>query len=142
MAKYEHKTKVNNADVKEFLESVDNQQRREDALRVLDIMKECTGETAKMWGKSIVGFGTYDYKYASGQEGTWMATGFSPRKQALTLYVMAGFPKFADLMEKLGPHKTGKSCLYIKNLDDVDEEILRQIITTSYKYTIENNKGC
>ena len=107
----ENKTKLNDANVEAFLHSVDNPQRRDDSFAVLDLMRETLGEEAKMWGKSIVGFGSYTYKYASGRTGDWMLTGFSPRKQALTLYIMAGFDEYADLMERLGKYKTGKSCL-------------------------------
>ena len=142
MAKYELKTKVNDGDVRAFLESVEHDKRREDALRMLDIMSEVTGEEAKMWGKSIVGFGTYHYVYASGQEGDWMAAGFSPRKQSLTLYIMAGFPRFEALMKNLGKYTTGKSCLYIKKLEDVDEKVLRGLIRASYEHVKRTNKGC
>ncbi len=139
---YEIKTQLNDGDVITFLNSVENEQRREDAFRLLDIMSECTGESPKMWGKSIIGFGSYHYKYASGQEGDWMAAGFSPRKKAMTLYIMAGFPKFEEQLSKLGKHTHGKSCLYVKSLDDVDENILRQIITISYNHTIKTQRGC
>ena len=142
MAKYELKTKVNDGDVRAFLESVDHDKRREDALRMLDIMSEVTGEEPKMWGKSIVGFGTYHYVYASGQEGDWMAAGFSPRKQSLTLYIMAGFPRFEALMKELGKYTTGKSCLYIKKLEDVDEKVLRDLIRASHEHVKRTNKGC
>lgn len=142
MGKYELKTKVNDADVVEFLKSVENDKRREDAFRVLDIMTEVTGEEPKMWGKSIIGFGSYHYVYASGQEGDWMATGFSPRKQSMSLYIMAGFPKFEELMKDLGKYKTGKSCLYINKLEDVDEGVLKKLIKLSYDHTIETNRGC
>ncbi len=142
MAKYELKTKINDGDVGAFLKSVDNKKRREDALRMLDIMTEVTGQEPKMWGKSIVGFGTYHYVYASGQEGDWMATGFSPRKQSLTLYIMAGFPRFGELLKDLGKYTTGKSCLYIKRLEDVNLDVLKDLIRLSYEHTISTNKGC
>ena len=106
------------------------------------MMVEITGEQPKMWGKSIVGYGSYHYKYASGQEGEWMATGFSPRKTALTLYIMGGFDKGNKLLEKLGKYKTGKSCLYIKKLEDINEDVLRKMIKTSYENTINNQQGC
>ena len=89
---------------------------------MLEMMQELTGEKPEMWGPSIVGFGSYHYKYASGREGDWFLTGFSPRKQSLTLYIMSGFSRYEELMEKLGKYKTGKSCLYIKKLEDVDHE--------------------
>ena len=127
----ELKTKKNDASVLEFLNAVDNEQRREDSLQLLRIMEEVTGEPAAMWGPAIVGFGSYHYRYASGREGDWMLTGFSPRKQNLTVYIMAGFARYDELMSRLGPHKTGKSCLYLKKLSDVDESVLRQLIAAS-----------
>ena len=127
----ELKTKKNEASVTQFLESVENDERRSDSWKVLEIMKEITGDEPKMWGGSIVGFGQYHYRYDSGREGDWFVTGFSPRKQALTLYVMAGFDRYDELMERLGKYKTGKSCLYLKRLEDVDEGILRELIRSS-----------
>lgn len=129
----ELKTQVNDADVMEFLHQIEDEAKQKDALRVLEMMKEITGEPAKMWGKSIVGFGTYHYKYASGREGDWMATAFSPRKANLTIYIMPGFEKYPELMEKLGKYKTGRSCLYLKKLEDVDEKILRKLIKKGYE---------
>lgn len=136
MARYELKTKRNEEDVLDFLHSIENEKRRDDSLEVLAIMQELTGEEAKMWGKSIVGFGTYSYKYASGHEGDWMAIGFSPRKQSLTLYIMPGFRRYEELMENLGKYKTGKSCLYINKLEDVDMKVLRELISSSYQHMI------
>ena len=97
-------------------------------------MEEITGETAKMWGTSIVGFGTYHYKYESGREGDFMKVGFSPRAQNITLYIMPGFARYAQLMAKLGKYKTGKSCLYVKKLADIDHEILTELITESFTH--------
>ena len=94
-------------------------------------MEEITGEPAKIWGASIVGFGSYHYVYASGKEGDWMVTGFSPRKQAITLYIMAGFDRYDELMAQLGKFTTVKSCLYLKRLADVNESVLRELITAS-----------
>ena len=125
------KTKPNRKSVRKFLESVENEKQREDAFALLEIMKKVTGEEPKMWGPSIVGFGSYHYKYASGREGDWLLTGFSPRKQALTLYIMAGFSRYDDLMAKLGKHTTGKSCLYIKRLDDVHLPTLERLVRES-----------
>ncbi|MEQ8809109.1 MAG: DUF1801 domain-containing protein, partial [Imperialibacter sp.] len=99
---YELKTKVNDVSVEGFLDKVEDEKKRNDAFEVLKLMKEVTGEKPKMWGSSIVGFGTYRYKYASGQEGDWMITGFSPRKTSLTLYIMPGFGRYEELMQKLG----------------------------------------
>lgn len=130
---YELKTKVNDASVEKFLNSVEHDKRREDGLKVLDIMREVTGEEPKMWGKSIVGFGTFHYKSKSGMEGDWMRVGFSPRKQSLTLYVLNDSKKQADALEKLGKYKTGKGCLYINKLEDVDEKALRDVIKYGFK---------
>ena len=125
------KTTRNDGDVRAYLESVDNKQRRQDALTMLELMREITGEEAEMWGESIVGFGSYRYRYASGRQGDWFLTGFAPRKQALTLYIMPGFERYEALLAKLGKHKIGKSCLYISKLADVDEDVLKEIITAS-----------
>ncbi len=127
----ELKTKENKASVTGFLRGIQDPQRREDCRTVLELMKEVTGSQPKMWGNSIVGFGSYHYKYASGREGDWFVTGFSPRKANLTLYIMAGFSRYKELLAKLGKHKTGKSCLYIKRLADVDLAILRQLVEDS-----------
>ncbi len=127
------KTKKNEASVDGFLKSVENEKRREDSSVVLDLMKEVTGEKPTMWGTSIVGFGSYHYKGASGREGDWMKVGFSPRKQNMTLYLMDGFSSYGSLLEKLGKHKTGKSCLYINKLEDVDQTVLRELVKQSFK---------
>jgi hypothetical protein len=131
---YELKTKVNDVSVEGFLDKVEDEKKRNDAFEVLKLMKEVTGEPPKMWGASIVGFGTYRYKYASGQEGDWMITGFSPRKTSLTLYIMPGFSRYEELMQKLGKYKTGKSCLYINKLTDVDVDVLKTLIKESVDY--------
>lgn len=127
----ELKTKLNDGSVDAFLNAVDDEQKRADSFSVKKIMEEVTGAPAKMWGTAIVGFGTYHYKYASGQEGDWMLTGFSPRKQALTLYLMSGNEHFEKERANLGKHKVGKSCLYIKKLSDIDEDVLRDMIKKS-----------
>jgi hypothetical protein len=129
----EAKTKPTKESVSGFLNKVSDKSRREDCLKVLELMKDVTGEEPKMWGSSIVGFGRYHYKYKSGREGEWMITGFSPRKGDLTLYIMPGFETVSDLMARLGKHKTGKSCLYIKKLADVDLGVLRKIVEKSVK---------
>ncbi|GCC50786.1 DUF1801 domain-containing protein [Chryseotalea sanaruensis] len=136
MAK-ELKTKKTDANVRKFIDTVEDEQKRDDAYTVLKLMQKITKEEPKMWGSAIVGFGTYSYKYASGQQGDWPLVGFSPRKQNLTLYIMPGFEKYDDLMEKLGKYKTGKSCLYIKSLQDIDMKILQSIITQSVDYMKE-----
>ena len=130
----EPKTKLNQASVTKFLNSIDDAKRREDSFAVLEIMQAITKQEAKMWGTAIVGFGTYHYVYASGREGDWMQVGFSPRKNALTLYIMSGFSNYSELMEKLGKYKTGKSSLYIKKLEDIDLKILKKLIRESVKY--------
>ena len=130
----ELKTKVNDASVEDFLKGVTHEKRREDSFKVLELMQRVTEESPKMWGKSIVGFGSYTYKYASGREGDWPLTGFSPRKQALTLYIMAGFERYDELMEKLGKYKTGKSCLYVKKLEDVDMNVLEELVKASVEH--------
>ncbi len=134
----ENKTKKTGASVTEFLNSIDNPQMRSDAKKVASMMRRATGKRAKMWGSSIVGYGTYHYKYDSGREGDFMVTGYSPRKQALTVYIMPGFGKFGPLMKKLGKYKTGKSCLYIRRLADVDEKVLNRLIVDAVKYMRKN----
>lgn len=124
----ELKTKPSAASVAAFLNAVENEQMRRDARKVMALMKKVTRKKPKMWGTSIVGFGTYHYKYKSGREGDWPVTGFSPRKQNLTIYIMPGFSRYESLMKKLGKFKTGKSCLYLKKLDDVDEKVLHQLV--------------
>lgn len=137
----EPKTKKNTANVVTFLHKVKDKQRKQDCFEVMELMKQITKEEPVMWGSSIVGFGTYHYVYSTGREGDWPLTGFSPRVQNLTLYIMPGFEKHEDLMKKLGKYKTGKSCLYIKNLNDVDRSVLAKLIKESVlhmkkKYTI------
>ena len=129
----ELKTKQTDASVEKFLNQIPDEARREDCVQVAKIMQEITGSEPKMWGPSIVGFGTYHYKYATGREGDWMITGFSPRKQDLTLYIMPGFDQYAELMKQLGKHRTGKSCLYIKRLSDVHVPTLKKLIRESVK---------
>ena len=130
----ELKTKQNNASVTEFIAAVDDNQQRADAQKISAMMRAATGSRAKMWGTHIIGFGSYHYKYASGQEGDWPIVGLSPRKQNLSLYIMPGFGRFDKLMAKLGKFKTGKSCLYIKRLADVDEKVLEKLIDGSVKH--------
>ena len=129
----EAKTQPNRSSVTAFVAGVEDARRRSDARAVAAMMRRATGKRAKMWGQSIVGFGSYRYRYASGREGESMLTGFSPRKQALVIYIMPGFSSFDKLMAKLGKYKTGKSCLYIKRLSDVDEQVLQRLITESVR---------
>jgi len=129
----ELKTKLNDGSVIAFLDSVEDEKKRKDSYFILDLMKKITGQEPKMWGSSIIGFGSYHYKYASGQEGDWPITGFSPRKQNLTLYIMDGFDKYEGEMKHLGKYKTGKSCLYIKKIEDIDLVVLESIIKKSVR---------
>lgn len=128
------KTKPTAASVSAFINAIDDERNREDARAVAAMMAEVTGASPKMWGSSIVGFGSYHYRYASGREGDFMETGFSPRKRALTLYIMAGFSDYEGLLARLGKFSIGKSCLYIKRLTDVDETVLRELVERSVAY--------
>jgi hypothetical protein len=130
----ELKTKASNADVTAFLNSVEDENKRKDCFTLLQLMKRITKEEPKMWGPAMIGFGSYHYKYESGREGDWFVTGFSPRKQNLTIYIMAGFSQYDELMKKLGKYKTGSSCLYVKRLDDIDQSVLKKLIEESGKY--------
>ncbi|MEN9389745.1 MAG: hypothetical protein RLY61_829 [Candidatus Parcubacteria bacterium] len=137
----EIKTKQTTASVTDFLNSVQDKTKREDAFILLDIFQKITNEPAKMWGSSMVGFGTYHYKSErSSQEGDWLITGFSPRKNALTLYILAGEKQTTDLLSKLGKHTTGVGCLYIKRLSDVNLSILKQLIKENYNLAKSRNK--
>jgi len=133
----ELKTKENKASVEKFLNGVSDTKKREDSFTILEMMKKITKKEPKMWGPSIAGFGKYHYKYESGREGDFFISGFSPRKQNLTIYIMPGFKKYEELMKKLGKYKTGKSCLYIKRLEDVDMKILKELVSSSFKYMKE-----
>lgn len=128
-----NKTRATNHDVGEFLAAVESERRREDCRRVVDIMAEVTGVAPRLWG-SIVGFDEYHYRYDSGREGDLFIVGVAPRKAALTLYIMDGFGGYQDLMQNLGKYKTGKSCLYVNKLADIDEDVLRQLISGSVAY--------
>ena len=130
----ENKTRPGKASVTDFVNGIEDRQRKSDVRKVASMMRKATGARAKMWGPSIIGFGSYHYKYDSGREGDFLITGLSPRKQALTVYIMPGFSRFEPLMKKLGKYKTGKSCLYIKRLSDVDEMILNKLIVESVKH--------
>ena len=133
-----NKTIPNNASVDAFLDAVDNERRRADARTVRTMMERITGWEPKMWGPSIVGFGEYHYRYDSGREGDFLITGFSPRKKALTIYCMPGFTRYDALMGKLGKFQTGRSCLYINKLDDVDLSVLEELIASSVNHMVEN----
>ena len=130
----ELKTTQNDKSVKSFLNSVIDENKRKDCREIMKLMQEITHKKPKMWGDSIVGFGSYHYKYESGREGDFFITGFSPRKQNLTICIMPGFSGYDSVIKKLGKHKTGKSCLYIKKLDDIDRNTLKELITDSVNY--------
>lgn len=129
----ESKTKETKVSVAAFLNAIEDKRKRDDARKVAAMMRNATGRRAKLWGTSIVGFGTYHYKYESGREGDWILVGFSPRKQNLVVYIMPGFKEFPTLMKKLGKYKTGKSCLYLNKLADIDEAVLEKLIAQSVK---------
>jgi len=135
----ELKTKATKADVDKFLQGITDPKKREDCYRILEIMKRATKAEPKMWGTSIIGFGDYHYKYATGRENDWFITGFSPRKQNLTLYMMGGFD--IETLQKLGKHKTGKGCLYINKLEDVDTKVLNELLAKSVKSLQKVTKG-
>jgi len=130
----ELKTKKNTQSVEDFLNSISDERKRQDSFKILDLMEKATGVKPEMWGDSIVGFGSYHYKYASGRQRDWFLTGFSPRKQNLTLYIMAGFDNYASLLKKLGKHTTGKACLYINKLDEIDMAVLQELIVKSVEW--------
>ena len=134
MAKYELKTKETPVSVTDFIEAIADERQREDAKKIAAMMERLTGHPPKMWGPSIIGFGQYHYKYASGHEGDMARIGFSPRKGNTVLYITDGYDKYAGLMAKLGKHKTGRSCLYIKTLSDVDEAVLEQLCVESLEW--------
>jgi hypothetical protein len=129
----ELKTKPTNESVEKYLKGIPDPVKRQDSITVLKLMTEITGQKPKMWGTNIVGFGSYHYKYASGQEADWPVIGFSPRKQNLTLYVLDGSAEKNELLQSLGKHSTSKYCLYIKRLSDVDLPTLKKLIKQSYQ---------
>ncbi|CAH0120943.1 MULTISPECIES: DUF1801 domain-containing protein [unclassified Paenibacillus] len=131
---YELKTKQTENSVIEFIESVENVKKREDAYRLLDIFTETTGYEAKMWGPSIIGFGSYHYKYDSGHEGDAPLVGFSPRKSKISLYFATGDTKREQLLQRLGKHTAGKACVYINKIADIDVDVLRALITQSVAF--------
>lgn len=130
----ELKTRKTAQSVAAFLNAIEDPARRKDCKTIARMMRNATGDKAAMWGAAIVGYGSYDYKYESGREGSWFVAGFSPRKQAISVYIMPGFKRFDRLMSKLGKYKTGKSCLYIKSLEDVDSDVLQELIELSVQH--------
>ena len=135
----ELKTKQTDENVEDFLNSISDEKKRQDSFKILELMKEVTGAEPRMWGTSIVGLGSYHYKYASGREADWFVTGFSPRKQNLTLYIMSGFDRYDELMRRLGKHTTGKSCLYIKKVEDIDLSTLKELVKESVEHMYKTN---
>jgi hypothetical protein len=134
----ELKTKPNDASVEAFLASIEDAEKQKDARALLRLMQRAAGQKPKMWGTNMVGFGHYHYRYASGREGDWFVTGFSPRAQNLTIYIMAGFAKLKTKLAKLGKHGTGSSCLYVRRLADIDVDVLASILAQAVK---EANTG-
>jgi hypothetical protein len=134
MSKYRQKTNQNKMSVAVFLNAIKDNDRRRDAKQLLKLMKEITKQRPMMWGDSLIGFGRYDYTYASGHSGSWPLTAFAPRKDSLTVYIMPGFSEHGNSLKKLGPHRVGKSCLYIKELKDVHIPTLKKIIKDAYRY--------
>ncbi len=130
----ENKTTPNDQNVEQFLNAVADERKRKDSFTILELMKQVTGLEPRMWGSSIVGFGSYHYKYESGREGDMILVGFSPRKQNLTIYNMGSVEQHEDLLKKLGKYTTGKGCLYIKRLDDIDLPMLKRLIEESFKH--------
>jgi len=131
----QNKTQPTKDSVEDFLNAVEGEVRKKDAFVLLDLIKKITKLEAVLWGPSLIGFGKMHYKYKSGREGDWFQVGFSPRKQNLTIYIMPGFKRYEELMKKLGKHKTGKGCLYINKLTDVDMNVLTELITQSSEHT-------
>ena len=134
MSRNQNKTQETDADAEAYLDAIGDPKRQRQCRSVADLMAKITRRPARMWGTSIVGYGSYHYVYDSGREGDFMLTGFSNRKQAITLYIMGGFSEYDDLLARLGPHKTGKSCLYVKDLDAIDMKVLGQLVRKSVAY--------
>jgi hypothetical protein len=132
------RTQPTDQSVELFLSGITDDKKRQDSLTLSALMSQITGADPVMWGDSIVGFGSYRFRYASGREGKWFLTGFAPRKRNLTLYIMSGFSEYEGLLEKLGQFTTGKSCLYVKRLEDVDLTVLRELIRQSVKHVAES----
>ena len=129
-----NKTVPTKASVEAFIEAVPQEEKRNDCFKLLEVMQSITGEAPVMWGPGIIGFGSYHYRYDSGREGDMLMTGFSPRSQNISLYIMSGFGRYESLLKKLGKYKTGKSCLYVKRLSDINMEILEELIRDSYNH--------
>ena len=134
------KTKPTTVSVDSFIEKIADETTRDDCRTLIKMMQKITGAPPVMWGPSIIGFGAYHYKYASGREGEWMLTGFSPRKQNLTLYINTGFDEYGGLLQILGKHSTGQACLYIKRLDDIDLATLKELVRQSVEHMVMTNR--
>ncbi len=134
MVMAENKTKPTQASVGAFLEALSDEQKKKDCFLLLERIKDITGEKPVLWGPSIIGFGSYHYKYDTGREGDMILTGFSPRAQNISIYIMAGFERYPQLMKKLGKYRTGKSCLYVKRLSDIDLDVLMDLVSASYEH--------
>lgn len=135
----ELKTKVNERSVEQFISGITDDQKRQDCATLIEMMRQATGAEPKMWGDNLIGFGSYQYRYASGREGDWFLSGFSPRKQNLSIYILAGFEQYPELMQNLGKYTTGKSCLYIKRLSAIQLPVLSQLIERSVRHMVESN---
>ncbi len=140
MAKAQNKTVANKLSVSAFLNSIEDEKKRKDAKEVLKFFKELTGLKPAMWGTSIIGFGSYHYVYESGREGDMPITGFSPRKQNMTIYVMSGFDEYKDLLTQIGKHKTGRSCFYYKKNEDIDFKVLEKMVNKSISHVKKRYK--
>jgi hypothetical protein len=136
-----NKTIANDTSVNAFIDTVEDERKRADSHELIELMRTITGHEPKLWGNSLIGFDSYHYRYASGREGDFFITGFSPRKTALAIYIMPGFDDYAEQLQRLGPHKTGKSCLYVKNLDAIDRDVLEEIIRDSVSAMRERYPG-
>ncbi len=134
MVMAENKTKPTQASVGAFLEALSDEQKKKDCFLLLERIKDITGEEPVLWGPSIIGFGSYHYKYDTGREGDMILTGFSPRAQNISIYIMAGFERYPQLMKRLGKYRTGKSCLYVKRLSDIDLDVLMDLVSASYEH--------
>lgn len=137
MSNAKNKTSETKASVSNFMNAIDHEQRKKDAKVIMKLMRSATQQKPKMWGPSIVGFGKYHFRYASGREGDFMKIGFSPRKTSMTIYIMPGFDPFTEIMSRLGKYKISKSCLYIKKMEDVDEHVLLELMKSVYGFMTE-----
>lgn len=135
----EVKTRPTDRSVEAFLEGIEDEKKRRDSYTVLALMKQVTQLEPVMWGDSIIGFGSYHYRYASGREGDSPLTGFSPRKRDMTLYIMSGFDRYEALLAELGKHKTGKACLYIRKIEDIDLGVLKELVRQSVEHMVQGN---